>query len=160
MAGTGPPTGSGQGDVARQGAPCAPADMGSVHELRPDAEPLDHVERPHPRIEVGGAKAVHVFHCQAGILDRPLGRLGENLQVAHSVGLPAAGGADPDDGSPAAQIPEAHFASSAANTTRPAPLLSTTFARTRMPIFTSAGGTPSTRLIMRTPSSRSISDTS
>src|SRR5690606_1543716 len=112
------------------------------------------------RGHAGGADAVDVAHGQAGVGHGPLGRLHQDFHFGVAVGAAQAGMADAGHRHGAAQrVQVAHATSRATNTTSPASPWRRTSARTGMPMRTASGAMPSTRLIMRTPSSRSTSAT-
>ena len=114
----------------------------------------------HRRGHAGGADAVDIAHGQAGIGHGALRRLHQDFHFGIALGLPQAGVAHAGHGHRASQIVQFHVASCCgANTSRPWPFSDAIRARTDMPMRTASGGTPSTRLISRTPSFRSTSAT-
>ncbi len=129
-----------------------PADIGAVLHPRLDAQILRH-RQGRERVRAGRRiQPVDVAEREPRIGDRRQRRfrhqLGRGPIRCHS----GAGAADADD---RRRPPQTHFALSGSNTTNGAPSSSTIRAVTRVPIGTVS--TPSTRDIIRGPSSRSIS---
>ena len=112
-----------------------------------------------------GAATLAVQMPSISRMDRPasataLRRLHQDFHFGIALGLPQAGVAHAGHGHRASQIVQFHVASCCgANTSRPWPFSDAIRARTDMPMRTASGGTPSTRLISRTPSFRSTSAT-
>ncbi len=156
------------------GNEAAAAYHGAVHIGRVDAQVLDHRHGPHAGVDAAGRQAVDVLHGQTGVCDGCLRGAHQERHVVHARRLAAAIGGSAGNRHAAAQVAvhgggvegglrnAAHAAppcTAGVNSTRPRPSFCATWACTRRPMVTSSGARPSTRLIMRTPSSRSISAT-
>src|SRR5258705_257255 len=134
---------------------------------------------PHAGVDAAGGQAVDVLHGQARIGHGRMGGAHQQGHVVHAGCLAAAIGGGAGNGHAPAQRavhgggvqgglgdagahaappcdPCAACPSAGWTSTRPRPSLLATWALTRWPMRTSAGAMPSTRPIMRTPSSRSI----
>src|SRR5690606_41083475 len=94
-------------------------------------------------------------------MQRPDGGLGHEVQGAHAIcGMPEVGLRHADHGYVGAPATDAHGCSAGTKTGHGCPSPSrATRKTTRMPMCTASGAMFSTRLIMRKPSSRSMSDT-
>ncbi len=136
------------------------AQHGAVDERRADAQVFDHRHGPHRRGHAGRADAIDVAHRQARVRHGALRRLHQDFHFGKARGLSEARVAHAGHRHGAAQFVQRHAASLlGTKTTTPRPSCWITCARTAMPMRTASGATPSTRLINRTPSCRSISAT-
>ena len=116
-------------------------------------------QREHPALRGGAEQALHILQAQAAVVQGALNALGHEVQRRHATGhFAQVGFRHPDDGA-AAAFHGASPASSNSGRGASSPAWGTMRARTLMPIRTSSGAIPSTRDIMRKPSSTSISAT-
>ena len=156
------------------GDEAAASDHGAVHVGRVDAEVLDDRHGPHAGVDAAGGQAVDVLHGQACIGHGRVRGAHQQRHVVHAGRLAAAiGGSASDSHAPSQGAIHgsgiqvglrsvAHAAPPGAvgwNSTNPRPSFCATWACTRRPMCTASGAKLSTRLITRTPSSRSIKAT-
>src|SRR5690606_7884451 len=132
------------------------AQHGAFYECGANAEMLNHRHGPHGGRYTGGRDAVNVLHGQARIRHCAVCRLHQDLHFSEAGGISNARMTDARDGGTAPESFVNHCATSGRNTTSFPVGQSAMAAFTGMSIRTFSGGRPSTRLIMRTPSSRSI----
>src|SRR5690606_10282596 len=138
-----------------------PPDHGVVDKAGTYTQVLDHGHGPHAGRYAGGGQAVDVAHAQAGIGHCAMRCLHQNFHIGIAMSLAQARMPDAYDSCRTTQVGIHHAVTPAClNTTTLAPAsLSSTLACTAMPIVTKSAEIPSTRDIMRTPSSRSMSAT-
>jgi len=138
------------------------ADHGGFAELGMDAQIFGHRQTGEEVVGRAGEQAIDIGQLQAGIGQRAVHRFAQNFERAATGGHGHAAQAGAHDGGRAAQRRYgAHAVASCGMKTSSLPLAgsSITRARTRMPMRTCSGGTPSMRDISRGPSARSTSAT-
>ena len=131
------------------------ADIRAVDDGRAQAEIFSHGERWHEVRKRRREQAVDVLEFQTGVRESGVDGLGEELEMAEAGRVTASGKADADNGGRAVQRMR-NVGHAGTNTIKGSLSAVLIWARTGIPIRTSVGGMPSTRLIIRAPSVRSI----
>ena len=85
-------------------------DVGAFHEAWPETQVLRYIQRPHGRIEVGGAQAVNVFEGESSVFQGIETRHGQEFQLTLPGCFTATGGAHTHDAHLSTQIEFKHGA--------------------------------------------------